>query len=158
MVRSVELSLTNSNKANSLPLKSRAYVVSESRSPLARAAPDSKELRLRWRFHADHCCTIEGNCAFTLSILWRSSATTRSSDAESSLERVSAKAMQGEEGIYDGNSRSSCSESFRRDLMEAGSVNVARLSPAFLDNAVVILERSSSTAWTISCSALICPT
>ncbi len=153
MVRCVELSLTNS-KANS-PLKSRAYVATESKSQLARAAPESKVLRLRWRFHADHCSTLQRNCTFTLSIVWRSSATTRSSDAESSLERVSVKAMQGEEGIYDGNSRSSCSQIFRRDLMESGSVKVAILSPAFLDNAVVILERSSSTAWTISCSALI---
>ena len=96
-MRSVELSLINNNKANSLTLKSChcPHMVSESRPPLARAAPDSKEVRLRWRFHADHCCTMEGNCAFILSILWRSSAATRCSVADNSLERVSRRATQG---------------------------------------------------------------
>jgi hypothetical protein len=74
----------------SIPKPYKAYVISESRSALASAAPDSSGRRLRARFPADHFCMMEGNCAFTASILQRRSAAARWWRGDSSLRAVSA--------------------------------------------------------------------
>lgn len=131
--------------------------MSESRSALARAAPERRALRLRARFQADHRCTSEGSCAFTLSILRRNSATIRRSAAGKSLRAVSARAQRGNKGRYEGNRAISCSKSVSLDLMEEGSEAFAKISSAALpDSAIVAFDKSPSTAFKVSCRADMC--